>query len=38
VSNDAPKDAPLSIVSIVDELQVPDGLEAGEYLLSWRWE
>ena len=37
VSNDAPHDAPLSIVSIMDKLQVPAGLE-GEYLLSFRWD
>jgi hypothetical protein len=36
VSNDAPHDAPLSIVSIVDELMVPD--QKGEYLLSFRWD
>ena len=36
VSNDAPKDAPLSIVSIIDELKVPE--EKGEYLLSFRWD
>jgi hypothetical protein len=32
VSNDAPHDAPLSIVSIVDELMVPG--QKGEYLLG----
>jgi len=36
VSLDAPRDAPLSIVSIIDEVKVPE--EAGEYLLSWRWD
>ena len=38
VSNDAPVDAPLSIVSIVDELRVPAELVPGEYMLSFRWD
>jgi hypothetical protein len=37
VSNEAPKDAPLSIVSIVDELKVPKDAN-GQFLLSWRWD
>ena len=37
VSNAAPHDTPLSIVSLMDEVAVPPGLE-GEYLLSFRWD